>query len=222
LFNETEIAVGRGQLVTGIDKVSSDTGITQQRIRSRLRTLENLGMITRKTTNKFSIITIRNYDQYQKTGGGEKQADQQAEVTKCLIGLPQQSSNNQATAYKKLKNKRIYVEDSDELRLATLLLGEVQKNRQQRGLSPVKQPDLQSWAWDIDLIVRVDRKEPEQIERVIRWCQGDDFWWKNILSTTKLRKQFDRLEAEMVSKAQMGKGRVVEYPDFTGCGGRDD
>lgn len=56
-----------------------------------------------------------------------------------------------------------------------------------------KKPDLTIWAKSIDLMIRVDKRNPDEIERVIRWCQADEFWQNNILSTTKLRKQFDQL-----------------------------
>jgi hypothetical protein len=63
-----------------------------------------------------------------------------------------------------------------------------------------KEPNLQSWARQIDLMLRVDNREPERIEAVIRWCQQDDFWQNNILSISKLRKQFDRLEMQKNAK----------------------
>ena len=56
-----------------------------------------------------------------------------------------------------------------------------------------KKPDLQKWAKDIDLMMRVDKRDTEEIKAVIEWCQCDDFWQDNILSTGKLRKQFDKL-----------------------------
>ncbi len=118
---------------------------------------------------------------------------------------------------KKVLKKERYVEGSIELRLASLLLEEIKKNK----LS-IKEPNLQGWAKEFDLMMRRDGRTPQRIEAVIRWCQGDAFWWKNVLSALKLRKQFDRLEAEMVSPQ---KGKVssremprVEYKDLTGGG----
>jgi len=50
------------------------------------------------------------------------------------------------------------------------------------------------WANDIRLMVEIDNRDPKQIKEVIDWCQEDNFWQNNILSITKLRKQFDKLE----------------------------
>lgn len=57
--------------------------------------------------------------------------------------------------------------------------------------------DLTPWAAEMDKIIRIDRRTPEQLEEVIRWCQQDSFWQNNILSPSKLRKQLDRLELQM-------------------------
>jgi hypothetical protein len=41
------------------------TGITERSIRTCLQKLKNTGELTSKTTNKYSIITLCNYDKYQ-------------------------------------------------------------------------------------------------------------------------------------------------------------
>jgi hypothetical protein len=114
-------------------------------------------------------------------------------------------------------NKKIYIEGSNPLRLATLLLKEIQKNK-----PDFKQPNLQSWAKNIDLMIRRDGRKPERIQQVIEWCQGDSFWKGNILSTSKLRKQFDTLEIQMESpkRSRVTERPRIEYEDFTGAGQR--
>ncbi len=46
-------------------------------------------------------------------------------------------------------------------------------------------------------MIRVEGRTPERIEQVIRWVARDPFWSKNILSTAKLRQQFDALVMKM-------------------------
>lgn len=60
-----------------------------------------------------------------------------------------------------------------------------------------KKPNLKTWAKDIDLMITKDNRDPIEIEEVICWCQKDDFWKNNILSTQKLRKQYDQLVLKM-------------------------
>ena len=93
------------------------------------------------------------------------------------------------------KKKNIFVEDSIEFRLASLLLSEIKKRK-----NDFRQPNLQNWGKQVDLMIRLDHRKPDRIEKVIKWIQKDSFWDSNILSTKKLREKFDQLE--MV----MGKG----------------
>ena len=60
-----------------------------------------------------------------------------------------------------------------------------------------REPDIKAWAKHIDLMLRVDKRDPAEIEKVIDWCQADTFWQNNILSTEKLRKQYDQLVLKM-------------------------
>lgn len=62
----------------------------------------------------------------------------------------------------------------------------------------VKVPEnLTGWYLEMDRLLRLDQRTPEEIEQVIIWCQNDNFWKTNILSTTKLRKQFSQLYLKM-------------------------
>ena len=58
------ILIERGQLVTGRFKLSENTGISEQSIRTCLNRLKSTSEITIKSTSKYSIITICNYNKY--------------------------------------------------------------------------------------------------------------------------------------------------------------
>lgn len=72
-------------------------------------------------------------------------------------------------------------------------------------------------------MIRMDKRDPAEIEKVITWCQQDPFWQNNILSTNKLRIRFDQL----VLKMKAGNTRAkrphptgyAEPSKFTGKGG---
>ena len=53
--------IERGQLITGRKKLSSETGISEQSVRTCLDRLVKSGVITIRPTNRFSVITICNY-----------------------------------------------------------------------------------------------------------------------------------------------------------------
>lgn len=59
---------------------------------------------------------------------------------------------------------------------------------------------ISRWAVDIDKMIRLDGRKPEQIRKAIIWAMNDDFWQCNIWSGKALRKHYDRLEANAKAK----------------------
>ena len=59
------IPVKKGQIITGINALSRDTGLSVKVIRTCLSRLQKTGEIGRQTGNRYSVITINNYDSYQ-------------------------------------------------------------------------------------------------------------------------------------------------------------
>jgi hypothetical protein len=103
---------------------------------------------------------------------------------------------------------------SNEYKLARYLEFEIIENRKKLGLKPMAEPDLQQWAKQIDLMIRVDKLDPHEIKDVIDWCQQDDFWKTNILSTLKLRKHYVKLAFMMASNRRNNNKsniRTVKY-----------
>jgi predicted transcriptional regulator len=88
----------RGQFITSPEKISNKLGITYQTVRTCLTRLEKTGEINKQTTNKYTIITVCNYDSYQV----EKQTTNK-ETNKQLTNN-QQTTNKQLTTDKNVKN----------------------------------------------------------------------------------------------------------------------
>jgi len=59
------IELKAGDLVTGRKKIAADCGITEQSVRTALEHLKSTKDITIETTNRFSIISVCNYETYQ-------------------------------------------------------------------------------------------------------------------------------------------------------------
>lgn len=57
--------IKKGQLLTGRKQLSERTGLSERTIRTCLTRLKSTSEITIKSTNKFSIISICNWDNYQ-------------------------------------------------------------------------------------------------------------------------------------------------------------
>ena len=90
--------VRRGQLVTSLRKLSKETGISIQSIRTGLNRLQDTGEITHQPTHKNTLITICRYDDYQS-----EKIDTNKEVTQY-----QHSTNTVPThsIFKKEKNEK--------------------------------------------------------------------------------------------------------------------
>jgi hypothetical protein len=108
-------------------------------------------------------------------------------------------SKGKETKRNKRKVEKGYSSDSVEIGLAKLLFSLIIER------DPLFKANLQTWAVEIDRLIRIDRRPPEHIKRVIRWCQQDVFWQANILSAAKLRKQFPALWLKM--EGANGTGR---------------
>jgi hypothetical protein len=57
--------IKRGQLVTGREILAHETGLSVRQVRTCLDRLAECGCITKKTTNKYTLITICKYSNYQ-------------------------------------------------------------------------------------------------------------------------------------------------------------
>lgn len=94
--------VPKGSVVTGIHSLAESLGISEQSVRTSLKHLKSTGEITIKSTNRFSIISIANWEKFQ--GFSE-------ELTNQLTGKltnNQQTTNNQLTTYKEYKRIKEY------------------------------------------------------------------------------------------------------------------
>ena len=100
-----------------------------------------------------------------------------------------------ATPQSKKHKKTTLSPESTEFGLSKMLFDEIYKRK-----PDYKKPDLQRWAVHIGRMIRIDKRGPPRIKAVIMWCQQDAFWQNNILSTDKLRQQFDQLELKMREK----------------------
>lgn len=65
VWHETQFqnfTLQRGQIATTLPKIAKENGITERQARTVLERLKSTGRVSVKTTSKFSIITLNNYD----------------------------------------------------------------------------------------------------------------------------------------------------------------
>ena len=71
------IEIKRGQLMTSLPSLARETGQTEKQVRCSLNHLIRSGTVADRSTNKYRIITVLKYDDYQKQGRqkGRQRAD---------------------------------------------------------------------------------------------------------------------------------------------------
>ena len=189
LIGFKEIEINPGQFIFGRRKASTELSLSEQEIRTCVRFLEKIGNLTQTSTQRFSLISIVNWDTYQdKENRTTPNINQQLTHSQPIANHIQQQQQQQP-----LKQKRkTFLSDSIEIRLSEYLFKHILRNNPDS-----KKPNIQVWAKSIDLMIRIDKRNPDQIKDVIHWCQSDDLWMSNILSTAKLRDKFDQLMMKM-------------------------
>lgn len=111
-----------GDVVVGLKSLAKATHLTIQNVRTALAHLESTGEITRKVTNKFSIVTIENWEKYQ----GEDDV------------LTSKLTNNQQTTNKQLTNNQQHLKNVKNKKKKELLLWPNNSNK----LEPISDDEL--------------------------------------------------------------------------------
>lgn len=98
------ITIKRGQLATSNATMRQDLRLSEQQIRTCIKRLISTGEITYKSTNRYVVITICNYDKYQEIGNSIN--EQNNEQTNNQSTDEQRAINEQSTTTKEVKNIR--------------------------------------------------------------------------------------------------------------------
>lgn len=104
------ITLKPGQIATGRKKISQCTDLNENKVYRALNALKSLGNIEIKATNKYSIITVVNWDKYQEENGKRTTGEQQ---NNSRTTTEEQQGNNKRTQHKNGNNgkneKEIYM-----------------------------------------------------------------------------------------------------------------
>ncbi len=149
--------------------------------------LPNVMLEEGESDNGIITVIMKNWLKYQLDSTGYERLKKFRKSKMITV--------QEKTKIRLREDKENYSELESPYKLAKYLLTKVLEN-----FPKIKKPDLQKWSHHIDLMIRIDKRDPNDIGRVIEWSQKDNFWKSNILSTEKLRKQFDALQVKMGGK----------------------
>lgn len=192
-----------GQFVFGRQQAAADLAMTERQVRTCLTRLISTNNLTVKATNKFSVITVVNWHSYQDTATENDQENDHQLVQEVTSKRPASDHKQEWEEEKEPKKvkKKPSPSSPEALRLSGLLGDLVLLNNPgNASLSAKKRvATVERWSVDIDKIMRIDGRTPDEVEAVIRWSQSNGFWRTATLSGAALRKQFDQLTVKMNS-----------------------
>jgi hypothetical protein len=90
------VEIKAGSFITSYENLAFETGLTVMQVRTAIKKLNLTGEITSKTTSRYSMITINNWNEYQ---ADNKQNNNQ-------ITNEQQTDNKQITTTRECKNDK--------------------------------------------------------------------------------------------------------------------
>lgn len=214
---EDSIALSQMERATGLGKIRCSQVINRLQLMKIVTVTENINGIGKKY--KFNK-DFETWDTVTEKCNSYRKV--KSTVTEKR-NRPLQKTDTTKDKVQKTLLQKTFSSSEIQFQLADLLLREIRKRNPNH-----KEPNLQTWARDIDLMIRRDKRDPPTIRAVIEWCQKDSFWQNNILSPGKLREKFDQLNMKMRSngngksdsrgpgaageKAGRAKSDGAEYP----------
>lgn len=96
--------IKRGQFITSLDKLVSETGLSKSQIRTCLKKLKSTHEIAHETTSQHTVITIENYDSYQ----GDDTRDSTPVTHESHTDSTQIASNKNDKNDNKKKNRTVF------------------------------------------------------------------------------------------------------------------
>ena len=97
-----------GSFVSGRERLSAETGISQQKVRTIINRLKSTNELTIKSTSKYSVFTLVNWAKYQseeKDQPANQPANQPAINQQSTSNQPAINHNQEVKKVKKVKNE---------------------------------------------------------------------------------------------------------------------
>lgn len=205
LVGNTIVKLNPGEFVTGRNALSDEynKGVSLAKkvkplsLWRWMQTLEKMEMLNIKTTNKYSVISIVNWCEYQQN---EQQMNNKRTTNEQQM-ITNKNGNKGINEKKEPSSPKFSTSDMEN---SQLLFKKMLENN-----PDIKEPNFEKWASDFRLIRERDQKNDVQIKYLINWTQNDEFWKSNILSPSKLRKQWDQLVIKAKAEKAKGQEQVI-------------
>ena len=207
--------IPRGSVVTGRKTLAEHLRLSEQQVRTSLKKLNSTNEITSQSTNEFTIITICNYETYQDKNLANNQRNNQQITNNQPTDNQQITTSEEEKKRRREERKKYYVsgkafdastyissliseirveEESDHSKLLTLhIWQDFSDNTSQADQHIADKARWGAWYDPVRKLINNDGYSAELVWKVWKQARRDEFWSKNILSTSKLREKFPQL-----------------------------
>lgn len=212
------IEIKRGSFPSSLSKLSSETGLTENEIRTSLKHLKSTGEITSKSHSKYTVFSVTNYDLYQ--------SDNKQNYNEITINDANrlQTDNKQITNLpylKEYKNKRnkedkkyigTHYPDNEELDKAFVdfikMRDKIKKPMTTRAITRAKSVLQKLSNGDNELAIKI-------IEQSIYHCWQDLYALKeNFKEPIESAKPTIQTQLEELSKLQCDNAEIIDEDEI--------
>ena len=201
------IELKKGQWVRSYRKLAQDLAYKEgrglkeyslQTIKKSIDKLVKMQKIEIQQTEVGTLFTVVDYALHQGFSDVQKETvdtttNEVQTNSERIVNNNKKAKNAQKNAEEKNNNSRKQAFDAVYYELSEYLFKRIILNYPEH-----KKPNLEAWCKPIQLMIERDGRTPDGIRKIIEFAQSNAFWKKNILSTEKLRKQYDTLSAQMM------------------------
>jgi hypothetical protein len=186
-----------GQFVFGRVKDAAELKMHPSSLYRHMRVLESLQNVSIKPNNKFSVVTVANWELYQDKPSAPNNKRTTNEHQMNTNNNVKNDNNNITSEMPvgKSDKRKVFEHDSKPYKCAKYLDKQIRERLPK--VNPADERTLQRWADAFDKLNRINKYEWDLISDVLVFSQEDKFWQTNILSGDKFRKQFESLYAKM-------------------------
>ena len=193
--------IKRGQFISSLSKLAKECGLSVRSVRTCISRLKSTHELTHQTTSKYSLITLVNYDKYQKIDTpNDKVSDKQTTNER-------QANDKQTTTNKNVKNIKndkeckelkvlpnIYpqIKNLEQIQDLVINFYDYQYQhfpKQLRMYKTSKDKLVADSVQVIDKLIRIDGYTLDEVKLTLQSAVKDDFWQKQIISLKGLRKR---------------------------------
>lgn len=218
MFKGKRITLLPGQLITGRKSIAKQFNINESKVQRVIKKLEIEHQIEQQTSNENRLITILNWDEYQKGEqpiehrvNNERTTDEQQVNTNKNVKNVRSINKENSPEYEKR-----YSDDSFEIKCVSYLIKSV-KDEMPNAKVPSSDEQIDKWCDNIEKMVRLDKRTQDDIYNTLVFARTDSFWKVNIRSTSKFREKYETLFLQSKNKKNINNqstGKVNKFNAF--------